>query len=111
MTQEEIEGNTMIAEFMEWRMANDGYNDTMFNGTDKYCMIDNLKYHSSWDWLMPVVEKIEKIKGVHIFIKGNRCEILNYGFEMDSPSSVYKIESVWLAVVEFIKWYNQNKPA
>src|SRR5437870_607544 len=31
------------------------------NRYDKICMVANLKYHTSWDWLMPVVEKIESL--------------------------------------------------
>ena len=107
MTQEEIEGNKLIADFMGLWKGIDCYEYSK----DVCYGFKDLKYHSSWEWLMPVVEKIEKIKGVRIFIKGNRCEIFNYGFEMGSPLSVYKIESVWLAVVAFIKWYNQTKSA
>lgn len=45
-----IEGNRLIAEF-------DGY-DIHMNG---------YQYHSSWDWLMPVVEKIHLLREVTEF--------------------------------------------
>lgn len=79
------------------------------------------QYHSSWDWLMPVVEKIEnKLKWKYEVEIGNnvyhpdimyRCTIHDAGnatyLEFESKT---KIEAVWLAVVEFIKWHNnQNK--
>ena len=53
-----------------------------------------LKYHTSWDWLMPVLEKIEmECQGVPI-------ELLHCSLYSD-------ISEVHQAVVEFIK--NQNK--
>ena len=60
-------------------------------------------YHKSWDWLIPAVEKIEhtmyvNIKGCHVTISS----IVNV-------SKSTKIEAVWIAAIEFIKWYNQNK--
>lgn len=58
MTQEEIvEGNKLIAEFMGI-----DYDKTanISDGTSSYH--ENIKYNSSWSWLMPVIEKMEKIK-------------------------------------------------
>lgn len=67
------------------------------------------KYHSSWDWLIPVVEQIEKG---------------NYGFKMcrkvvevyidDTKEVIIKvkeqsrIESLYKAVIQFIQWYTQT---
>ena len=79
-----------------------------------------LEYHSSWDWLMPVVENIEAM-GYVVYIGNHDCKIWDkevfspfnerplidgwYANYVDSK----KITTVWNAVVEFIKWYNQNK--
>ena len=42
-----IENNKLIAEFMEIDQVDiDTYEDTE----------GNLKYHTSWDWLMPVIK-------------------------------------------------------
>ncbi len=65
--------------------------------------IDALQYHSSWDWLMPVVEKIETVSGklpTHI---GNIPNDEDY--ESNNFLST-NIEETYKAVVEFIK--NQN---
>ena len=61
-------------------------------------ILSELEYHTSWDWLMPVVEKIKD---------------LGYSQELDKIDNVLtcdlRINSLYKAVVEFIKWYNENK--
>ena len=77
--------NKLIAEFM---------------GNGKEYEIDiNTKtlksYHTSWDWLMPVIHKCFDVAE-----DGQMADIMHY-LQMDEMDSIYK------AVVEFIK--NQNK--
>lgn len=121
MTQEQLEGNKLIAEFMGLRLGAAG--DLINEDAD--CHVMGTKYHSSWDdWLMPVVEKIEKdvskapYLGFTVRIVGNSCLISCHeknkqdGVIYQTPwgyRPLTKIEAVWLAVVEFIKWYNQTK--
>lgn len=72
-------------------------------------------YNWSWDWLMPVVEKIESLGTGYVMTENNKCEIVitldNKGKKHFSNRFIEnsKIESTYLGVVEFIKWYNQNK--
>lgn len=84
----------------------------------------DLKYHRSWNALMPVVEKISKIP-----LPGDGTRpaephetFYPYTFGMLSPSGrpmvricangLFEadtlIEATWLAVVDFIRWYNQS---
>ena len=69
---------------------------------------DELKYHTSWDWLMPVVDKIESL-GYVFTIQGGKAE---YG-EMVSRTRCFivndKLSSTYQAVVEFIKEYNNER--
>jgi hypothetical protein len=67
-------------------------------------------YDQYWDWLMPVVEKIETLEHT-VLIGREYCEIKhqNYRIKHGSSCSSSKIESVHQAVVEFIKWYNTNQ--
>ena len=80
-----------------------------------------LQFHTSWDWLMPVVEKIEDF-----FIIDNKnleFQLVSYEdeikivakhpdkkweviIEVDADGSG-KRENTYKAVVEFIKYYNQ----
>ncbi len=76
-----------------------------------------MKYHKSWNWLMVVVEEIEKSTPYKINILECECEIYSMvsdGF-ITSKNSVIdksndtKIEAVYEAIVEFIEWYNSKK--
>lgn len=78
--------NKLIAEFMGVYSKENGYD---------YTKIGNIgtMYHSSWDWLMPVVDKCyQEHMSKHIADAVMTCDI----------SKAYK------AVAEFIKDYNQN---
>lgn len=75
-----------------------------------------MKYHSSWDWLMPVVEKIENLGfDVRIIRSGSEteytmCDITDAANnEISCISHPVKIDSVYSAVVEFIEWYNKQQ--
>lgn len=79
-------------------------------------------YHSSWNLLMPVVEKIRSMH-LRVVLEGESTEISSRGVEDDAypwlpefkdiyitsnDSSITSIEATWIAVVEFIQWYNKN---
>ena len=104
------EGNKLIAEFMgsSFKTYKKGhirkntvtvcYFDDGMSPFSGGVSIENLKYHASWDWLMPVVFRIIDLRHVY-------PEKRQRVFDSISP----KIEKTWLAVCEFIKWYNENK--
>lgn len=108
------EGNKLIAEFMGAEIDGLNYRVVAYDNI-KVCMHPaQLKYHNSWDWLMPVVEKIESL-GANVLIGRMLCDIkytnpLNEDeiFEIRIVSGI-KINAVNGAVVKFIKWYNENK--
>ena len=137
MTQEEIiEGNKLIAKFMEFKSTNKcvrsesgKYYDYHSNPNficikeDEICVesekgyglveqdylfVEDLKFNSSWDWLMPVVEKIENVLDgdVSVIISDASCSI-SYSNSYSICAEAYtKIEAIWLACVNFITWYN-----
>lgn len=97
---ETIKGNVLIAEF-EGRMFYGKYLISCY-GEATLNHYPEMKYHSSWDWLMPVVDKINKT-----VVKINEEEngIDRYSSIIESFDTV-DINRTWLAVVDFIKWYN-----
>jgi len=92
-----MNNNKLIAEFM-------GAEKTHIQSVgDIYCPVpsksgseyaDKLQYHTSWDWLMPVVDEIEQVN------EGVPEQMLHV--------SLYStIDEVYEAVVEFIKEVNE----
>lgn len=113
------ENNCLIAKFMGSNVAfKEGYSPN--------------EYHSCWNLLMPVIEKIGKLNidkfpinitisttGIYIAFNHSNChgdhkegilEIvdtlnINY-FNLDMNDQIDMITSCWLGVVKFIEWYN-----
>ena len=119
------ENNKIIAEFMGAKLTKDlKIMYPVYEGDSSY--VKNLKYHSDWSWLMEVVEKIETIsvfgKLPEFFIMyDNREEFKGWYWLIEVPKKFSKecyndknrektkIEAVYNACAEFIKWYNENK--
>jgi len=121
MTDTEIkENDKLIAEFMGI-LENKSFKEIdkerlekgMFVGEPMYDVngvITNLRYNFSWDWLMPVVEKIENLYDgdVLVEISDESCYIgLHKDYEKYCTIET-KIQATWEAVIEFIKWYNKK---
>lgn len=69
---------------------------------------EDMKFHESWKWLMPVVIKIEEDLGYSVLIKNNRCRIEideNTVFDNEAES---KLEAIWYTIVDFLKWHKEN---
>lgn len=94
MEQNEIiEGNKLIAEFhksTDWRFD--------FNS------FAELKYHTSWDWLMPVYDKIAtEWSGLSTKKQGQVKDLKRV---LQNRLVLGDINGVWEFCIEFIKWYN-----
>lgn len=127
-----IESNKLIAEFMGGAKEEGGWNFCLSNFGHKviggygFYESNNLRFNSSWDWLMPVVERIRTIAswdrdkfGTEVIINGNKTTIKSGGygekehgklfFNRTFHGSFNSKEHTYKAVVEFIQWYNQNQ--
>jgi hypothetical protein len=114
MTQEEIlEYNKMCAEFLgvDINFSTEVYKDSKstlrqyIHGKPKS---EPLLFHSDWNWIMEVVEAIEKIYHIQgVEINGNCCLIKTYTFHKHRSET--KKEAVVQAINKFLIWYNKNK--
>lgn len=95
--------NELIAEFMGIQKCTDPSHivDPCFSFPEGYLKREALMYHTSWNWLMPVVERIE-IENDKFTYNTPYNESFNGTINTD-------IKVAYQVVVEFIKWYNANK--
>ena len=132
MTEEKIlEGNRLIGLFLGMEHVNDapliypgGYyvsEDT--NELDLPRFVEQWEFHTSWDWLMPVLKKInfeynitianiadENIQYCEI-ISNIHDDLLQITWVESRIDKAELIEVVYAAVINFIKWYNTEKDA
>lgn len=124
------ENNKIIAEFMGYeniksnkehpmyKIPKFAYTENNFGSIETIDTFspyfDDMVFHSDWNWLMEVVEKIERylydeigtefkidiFAGASIYIHTTKTYI---HFPYNNSS---KIEAVYNACLEFIKWYN-----
>jgi hypothetical protein len=59
---------------------------------------EDMKFHESWKWLMPVVVKVEEELGYTVTITGNHCTI-EAGDEVFETEGDSKMEAIWKTVV------------
>lgn len=134
------ENNKLIAEFMGLKnhFNNQGVTKVLIDGNEhiqdwecydaeRDILITpiEMKYHTSWDWLMPVVEKIRNVTSydrdkfsTEVIIYGNKTTIKSGGYGEKRHSNLFfnktelgtwnTIEPTYQVVVEYIKWYNKN---
>lgn len=126
-TNNTSEGNRIIAEFMEIpkceRCGDLNCGQYKF-GAGNYSHPEIMQYHISWDWLMPVVEKICRMR-----TPGQEFPFNNYFrtfgmIDIEEGQIMVRfnlmglhfadtlIEATYTAALEFINWYNsqQNDP-
>jgi hypothetical protein len=98
--------NELIAEFMPNMMKAESTMDMgieqWLDDDGEYYLPEELRYHESWDWLMPVVEKCLQVLG-----DSKESEQFYQGIH-DALWDI-NIKTTHEAVVQFIKWYNQQR--
>jgi hypothetical protein len=66
--------------------------------------IDCLLFHSDWNWLMEVVEKIYSMDEYYKYKNDTTFMFSDGGFELTTDKT-----DVYNSVVDFINWFNANK--
>lgn len=130
MEKEILEGNKLIAIFMGGKLLmnniynfpvsfgyKESYDEGGYIGSGKSSVwdIDEMEYHTSWDWLIPVYNKIlalfnsdnELLKK----LKENRLILNCVKTVLDASDVSLQIEiySSFLKVCDIIKWYNSTQ--
>jgi hypothetical protein len=116
------ENNKIISEFMgyhyvpETTLAHDYF---MVKG--RYIRPHGIKFDTDWNWLMEVVEKIETIKidKLYFNVQIDKDKVSLFYTHINEPTKQTemffewgqknKIANIYKIVVEFVKWYNENK--
>tara|TARA_R110001599_G_scaffold213990_1_gene411931 strand:+ start:1456 stop:1776 length:321 start_codon:yes stop_codon:yes gene_type:complete len=101
--------NKLIAEFMGLKTPFNEISDATlyrYKGIDEKgeyqfdVELHEMRYHLSWDWLMPVANEIIKSRDE----QNADWDLTDLKYSLQTTN----IELVYKAVVEFIKEYNQN---
>ncbi len=106
-----MNSNKLIAKFMGMNYGDPNDNSVMIQMTpqgSEVVPINSMKYHSSWDWLMPVVEKIESLRdpnGNAYRFTIDMCNAQIEGTRIEVIGGAYKLDTVYKTVVEFINQY------
>ena len=122
------ESNKLIAEFMGYKLArcNNGLAWDIGKSLPSHKHLfpiqgvlhtgNELNFHTSWNELMPVIDKIESLGYCYDRIDGdvfiNKQSSLGGGSIIPNPmdhNTMTMLEKTYCVVIEFIKWYNQQK--
>jgi len=128
-----IEGNKLIAEFEGWKEPSLEYklkwcgvpNEEKLNKLNKEYIpylvhseksepffIDSLQYEMSWDWLIPIIDKIRNTPKVIAFEISFSLGVIvktYYNDKWHFYESNDIIEAPYVAIIDYIKWYNNEQ--
>jgi hypothetical protein len=106
--------NKLIAEFTGWTLDDKDLKSyrKLNKNVFEYSLLSNLKYDTDWNWLMKAVDKIES---ENFSIEMNKQEEGDYQCLITKGNDIIfqtfsntKLKATYNAVVEFIKWYNEQ---
>jgi hypothetical protein len=114
------ENNKLLAEFLGLTLEQE-QERIFIQGLGTKLIEDT--FNTDWNWLMEVVEKIESLnENINVEIKSkynrfsnkrlNQTSFINSeNYELVSHSGLNesKLESVYQAVIQFVKWYKEQK--
>jgi len=122
-----LKNNKLIAEFMGAEFDIENYTFDVLADEYNPMSLNDMLYNKSWDWLMPVVEKIcnlnlgEKRQVIFDLCPSDKAAFLqvreqkdNLGYPIvryypeEHKNRLY-LEHAYCACIEFVKWYNENK--
>ena len=99
-----MQDNKLIAEFMGEKTYNPPSTEKVLSyavNDDVQCLPHELQYHTEWNWLMPVGEKIDAMFGEDDEVDDAINRVHNAVLSFD-------IDNTYRAIVEFIEDYNDG---
>ena len=103
------EKNEVLAEFMglQYRSSTPNKGKYWFNPFDRENILPtfDLQFHSSWDWLMSVVDKAGTLPSLGD-VDGIYTNIIK---SLGRSNGKYRHDAVFEACVEFVMWYRAQK--
>lgn len=124
---EKIQDEILIAEFDGWYQDKERckFDGAYFHAvrscklTDKVLLptyISSFKYRYSWDWIIPVCNKILKIIKEDKLLQDQLMKDENFIVKFGSDllititlNAEYSIAHCWIKIIDFIKFYNRYK--
>ena len=95
--------NKLIAEFMGYdTYESNGYIMVRYSDNNERTLQDT-HYHTSWDWLMPVVVRLFDVIQYNEFDGAD-----NLSFRLNDTLLETNLDSLYNIVVEFINEYNKT---
>jgi hypothetical protein len=104
------DNNKLLAKFLGYKPNTNGVYPIVCINEGKGWHLETMKFSYDWNWLVQVVDKIESL-GYMVVIQGTLCNIATnkYFKGIIIKNLDTKIESVYNACVDFVKWYNEEK--
>lgn len=114
--QEILNYNKRCADFIKLDLSGAGFPYGYFyNGI--FYEIHEMKFHSDWNWIMEVVDAIEKLDNFYVQIEESACYIYDISKFTDEQCNPFilcdlklssKKEAVIQAINQFLIWYNNE---
>lgn len=104
--------NKLCAVFLELTQYKGMLSAYYWEGLDfipKGTATENLKFHSDWNWIMEVVEKIEALGFNRRVDIDSSHTLIQYKDWYTLIQKESKRESIVHAIWEFLNWYNEQK--
>ena len=106
-----LENSKLITDFIGADLLKDLLSDNNGFININIDIYEQCKFHSDWNWLISVVEKIESLGHCVLIFKDSVYIKENTIISSKTISKCEnrpKIEAVYNACLEFIKWYNKQ---
>lgn len=110
LTKEQIiirDNALLIAKFEGYETEENSIYGNIYYSEDNERTALDTAYHNSWDWLMPVIKKIDSYANEKLSF--SKFDDYRTNWAMINRPSKYDIDNVYKQVIQFIEWYNGNK--